>query len=191
MSLWHLGGRDPEPLQRPRLAGAITGAGAAVVAAILVWTTDSVALPARAIGLSETWLMALSMSGLTVAGALYGAAFLRAANDRRGGWLFGLGWGFLTWALGPITFCQWLLGKPISAGGHAAILLLAHLLWGLVLGLCFPLVQGRIEMKVDKAPSPRTKSMRRNNPSEQAPRDYRVQADRSPAEDVTGARSRS
>jgi hypothetical protein len=181
MSRWYFSGRDPEPLQRPRPAGAIAGAGAAVAAAVLVLATDSAALPARAIGLPQAWLVAMSMAALTGAGALYGAVFLRAANDRRGGWLFGLGWGFLTWALGPITLCQWLLGKPISAGGHAALLLLAHLLWGLLLGLGFPLVQGWIEMNADKAPSPRTKSLRRKN-DEQAPRDYKVGPKRSAAE---------
>jgi hypothetical protein len=176
MSRWYFGGRDPEPLQRPRLAGAIAGAGAAVVAAALVLATDSAALPARAIGLPQAWLVALSIAALTAAGALYGAVFLRAASDRRGGWLFGLGWGFLTWALGPITLCQWVLGKPISAGPYAAFLLLGHLLWGLVLGLCLPLVQRRIELNADRAPSPRAKSLKR---VEQAPLDYRVGPDRS------------
>jgi hypothetical protein len=174
MSLWSLHGRDPGPLQRPRLAGAITGAGAAFAISALVWGTGSAAPPAHAIGLPELWLVALSIIGLTVAGALYGTVFMRAANDRRGGWLFGLGWGFLTWALGPITLCQWLLGKIVATGSHAALLFLAHLLWGLALGLLFPLVEGRIEMTVENAPSPRTKSLERKSSTEQAARNYKV-----------------
>lgn len=174
MSFWHILGRDPEPVQRPRLAGALVGTGAAIAAAALVWLTGSADPPAQAIGLSRVWLTLLSILALGIAGALYGATFLRAANDRRGGWLFGLGWGFLTWALGPITLCQWSLGKPVSSGGHAAILFAAHLLWGLLLGILFPLVQARIEMNVDKAPSPRVQGLDRRAKSERAPRDYEL-----------------
>ncbi|HEX4739586.1 MAG TPA: hypothetical protein VH331_18710 [Allosphingosinicella sp.] len=180
MSFWHLLARDPEPLQRPRLAGAIVGIGAAVAAAALVWSTGSADPPARAIGLAPPLLVLLSTISLGVAGAAYGAIFLRAANDRRGGWLFGLGWGFLTWALGPITLCQWILGKPVSEGWHAAILLAAHMLWGLLLGTLFPLVQSRIEMSIDKAPSPRRRGLDRRAGAEQAPRDYKLKPE--PAE---------
>jgi hypothetical protein len=166
--------RDPEPLQRPRLAGGIVGIGAAFVAAALVWSTGSADPPARAIGIAPLLLVALSIVSLGIAGAAYGAVFLRAANDRRGGWLFGLGWGFLTWALGPITLCQWVLGKPVSAGWQAAILLAGHLLWGLLLGTLFPFVQSRIEMSIDKAASPRRRGLERRAQAEQAPRDYKL-----------------
>jgi hypothetical protein len=172
MSFWYVHGRDPEPLQRPRLAGAITGTGAGCLAALLVWTTGAAAPPAAAIGLPPALLVALSIAALGIAGAAYGAVFLRAANDPRGGWLFGLGWGFLTWALGPITLCQWLLGRPVAVGGHAAILAATHLLWGLLLGSLFPLVQNRIELNIDSAPSARRQGLDRRAHEEQAPRDY-------------------
>jgi MFS family permease len=174
MSFWHLLARDPEPLQRPRLAGGMVGIGAAFAAAALVWATGSADPPARAIGIAPPLLVGLSIASLGVAGAAYGAVFLRAANDRRGGWLFGLGWGFLTWALGPITLCQWILGKPVSAGWQAAILLAGHLLWGLLLGTLFPFVQSRIEMSIDKAGSPRRRGLDRRARAEQAPRDYKL-----------------
>lgn len=174
MSFWHLLARDPEPLQRPRPAGAIAGTAAAFVSAALVWSTGSADLPARAIGVPPPLLVALSIVSLGIAGAAYGAVFLRAANDRRGGWLFGLGWGFLTWALGPITLCQWVLGEPVSTGWQAAILLGGHLLWGLLLGTLFPFVQSHIEMSIDKAPSPRRRSLNRRAGAEQAPRDYKL-----------------
>ncbi len=35
-----------------------------------------------------------------LAGVLYGQMFQRAANDRHGGWLFGLAYGFLIWRPG-------------------------------------------------------------------------------------------
>jgi hypothetical protein len=177
MSFWRLYGRDPEPLQRPRLAGFLVGTGAGFVAAALVWSTGAAAPPAQAIGLPRLLLTALSIAALGLAGAAYGAVFLRAANDRRGGWLFGLGWGFLTWALGPITLCQWILGKPVSTGGLAAILLAAHLLWGLLLGALFPLIQSRIEMSVGKAPSPRRQGLDRRTAAEKSPRDYKLKPD--------------
>ena len=173
MRLWPLGGRDPEPLQRPRLAGVIAAGLASVPAALLVWWTGAAHMPAQVIGVSEPALVALSIIGLTVSGALYGAIFLRAANDWRGGWLFGLGWGFLTWALGPITICQWLLGRPISVGIDAAILLVAHHLWGLAFGLVFPLIQDCIELKIEEARPPREKSLHRRNPLDHAPQSYR------------------
>ena len=174
MSFLRFLGRDPAPLQRPRLAGFLVGTGAALVAAALVWPTGAAEPPAEAIGVPRLVLTALSIAALGLAGAAYGAVFLRAANDRRGGWLFGLGWGFLTWALGPITLCQWLLGRPVSAGILAAILLAAHLLWGLLLGALFPLVQGRIEMSVENAPSPRRRGLDRRAAAEKSPRDYKL-----------------
>jgi hypothetical protein len=42
--------------------------------------------------------------------------------------------------LGPILLLQWLPDRPILRGYPAAGLLLAQLLWGLAVGLVFPLV---------------------------------------------------
>jgi hypothetical protein len=179
MSLWQLLARDPEPLQRPRLAGAIVGIGGAVAVSALVWWTGSADPPARAIGIAPLLLVLLSIASMGIAGAVYGAVFQRSGNDRRGGWLFGLSWGFLTWALGPITLCQWALRRPVADGWPAAILLGAHLLWGLLLGVAFPLVQRQIQMGIDKAPSPRRRGLDRRAQAERAPRDYEL----SPAPD--------
>lgn len=173
MSGWPFQGRDPEPLQRPRLAGAIAAGIAAIPAAALVWLTGSAQMPARVIGVSEPLLVLLSTAGLAISGVIYGSIFLRAANDRRGGWLFGLGWGFLTWTLGPITLFQWLLGRPVAIGRHAAYLLAAHLLWGLLFGVVFPLVQNMVKRTIDNAPSPREQSLRRRNPDDRPPQRYR------------------
>jgi hypothetical protein len=72
-----------------------------------------------------------------LAGALYGGVFRRAASDRRGGWLFGISYGFLLWMLGPIALLQTVLGHPLATGTAAMGILGANLLSGLVLGLCF------------------------------------------------------
>jgi hypothetical protein len=73
----------------------------------------------------------------TLGGALYGAVFRRAASDRRGGWLFGISYGFLLWMLGPVTLLQVVLGRPLAVGTAAVGLLGAHLLSGLILGVLF------------------------------------------------------
>ena len=173
MSGWPFKGSDPGPLQRPRLAGAIAAGIAALPAAALVWFTGSARMPADVIGVSEPLLVLLSIAGLGISGGIYGSIFLRAANDRRGGWLFGLGWGFLSWALGPITLFQWILGRPVANGEHAAWLLAAHLLWGLLTGLTFPLIQDRVKRTIGEAPSAREQSLRRRNPGGKAPQRYR------------------
>lgn len=171
--IWLFRGRDPAPLQRPFLAGTVAAAIASIPAAALVWFTGAAHMPASVIGVSPPVLIAMSVGELIVSGMLYGLTFMRAANDRRGGWLFGLGWGFLTWTLGPITLCQWILGRPIAHGPHAALLLLAHLLWGVIFGALYPLVQNKVEMSVEDAPPPREVSLHRRNPQGQVRERYR------------------
>jgi hypothetical protein len=73
----------------------------------------------------------------SLAGLLYGAVFRRAASDRRGGWLFGISYGFLLWMLGPVTLLQVLLGHPLATGMAAMGILGGNLLFGLILGLLF------------------------------------------------------
>ena len=73
---------------------------------------------------------------MLLGGVLYGWLFQRAANDPRGGWLFGLAFGFVLWMLGPVPLLQWLPDQPILRGYPAAGLLLAQLLWGLAWGWC-------------------------------------------------------
>jgi peptidoglycan/LPS O-acetylase OafA/YrhL len=72
-----------------------------------------------------------------LAGLCYGGLFQRAAADRRGGWLFGISYGFLLWMLGPITLLQMLFGRPLATGTAAMGILAANLLSGLILGLLF------------------------------------------------------
>jgi hypothetical protein len=87
---------------------------------------------------------------LALGGVFYGWLFQRAANDLRGGWLFGLSFGFILWMLGPVPLLQWLPDEPILRGYPAAGLLLAQLLWGLALGLLYPVVQRRLQVRLDK-----------------------------------------
>src|SRR5438045_2600415 len=109
-------GHTPGPTQRPKLAGVLTGAVAqfAALAAFLVsGAMDSLV---HALG-TTLWPAVLLQSAVAAAaGALYGAVFGRAANDREGGWLFGISYGFLLWMLGPVTVFRVLQEKYVARG---------------------------------------------------------------------------
>jgi hypothetical protein len=83
-----------------------------------------------------------------VAGAIYGRVFSRAANDPDGGWLFGISYGFLIWMVGPVTLLQWIFGRPLALGVAAIGMLAAHLIYGLALGLLFPVVHHLIQSEL-------------------------------------------
>jgi hypothetical protein len=130
-------GQTPGPGQRPRLAGALAGLISGVFGiSILEWSraSDSLATALRL----EGWIVAALFALVaTVAGAVYGAIFRRAANDRRGGWLFGISYGFLLWMVGPVTILQTVVGRPLATGTAAMGVLAANLVFGLILGLLF------------------------------------------------------
>src|SRR4051794_25366997 len=96
-------GNTPGPTQRPILAGAATGALAEIPALLLLWWSGALASATQTLSLSTWVLVALHFLGMIVAGAIYGRVFSRAANDPRGGWLFGISYGFLLWMIGPVT----------------------------------------------------------------------------------------
>jgi hypothetical protein len=81
-------------------------------------------------------------------GALYGRIFMRAANDRRGGWLFGIGFGFLVWMVAATTV-QIAMNRPLATGGAAQGMFAAHLLFGLALGICFPRVHRVLQARLE------------------------------------------
>ena len=74
---------------------------------------------------------------MTAAGVLYGAIFRRAANDRHGGWLFGVSYGFLFWLILSGTLLRWRMSEPIAVGEAAIGIFTAHLIYGLALGILF------------------------------------------------------
>ncbi|HEX2250403.1 MAG TPA: hypothetical protein VHH32_08625 [Gemmatimonadales bacterium] len=130
-------GQKPAPGQRPVTAGALAGLCAGVAALpLLVWS-DALATVAAELSLSDRVLAAAYPAIALVAGGFYGAVFRRAANDRRGGWLFGISYGFLLWMVGPTALLQATLGRPLVTGTSAMGVLAANLLSGLILGLLF------------------------------------------------------
>lgn len=110
--------------------------------------------PARATGTSVVVAGSAYGGLMLIGGMLYGWLFQRAANDPRGGWLFGMAFGFVLWMLGPVPLLQWLPGQPILRGYPAAGLLLARLLWGLVMGLVFPWVHRSLHGNLESQPRP-------------------------------------
>jgi hypothetical protein len=143
-------GMDPGPLQRPLLAGAITGlAGLLPGGAMLTWF-DSFAVAADDVmRLPQPLAAAVLVGSFTLAGVLYGVVFRRAANDRRGGWLFGSMFGFVLWLAAPVVVLPLIGAGAIAAGRAATGFLASFLAWGLVVGTLFPFVHARLEADMD------------------------------------------
>ncbi|MGJ0507677.1 MAG: hypothetical protein ACR652_11200 [Methylocystis sp.] len=143
-------GLDAGPMQRPLLAGLVASIVADIPAIWLLRAFGSL----DALGQAVNWSIltsALAYVGLMLlGGVLYGWLFQRAANDPRGGWLFGMSFGFVLWMLGPIPLLQWAPEQPIMTGYPAVGLLLGELLWGLVLGLVFPFVHRPLRVRLDE-----------------------------------------
>ncbi len=149
LSMLQAHGLDAGPTQRPLLTGAIAGMIATAPALAILAGFQALDAPARATGTSVL-VASLSYAGLMLlGGVLYGWLFQRAANDVRGGWLFGMAYGFVIWMLGPVPLLQWLPAQPILRGYPAAGLLLAQLLWGLAMGVVFPLIHRHLQVGLE------------------------------------------
>jgi len=142
-------GLEAGPTQRPLLAGAIAGVSAAIPALSILAGFQSLDAPARAIGTSAVATGLVYAGLMLLGGILYGWLFQRAANDMRGGWLFGMAFGFVLWMLGPVPLLQWLPHQPTLHGYPAAGLLLAQLLWGLAMGVAFPLMHRHLHVSLE------------------------------------------
>jgi hypothetical protein len=119
-------GFDPGPSQRPRIAGFIA-AGASAPIALFVF--------ARCGDLRSPAMVALAALVLLFEGVLYGQIFRRAANDRRGGWMFGMSFGFAVWT----ATVALLRASSTHPTGLAAMGLFAGFVThGALVGLIFP-----------------------------------------------------
>lgn len=133
-------GYDPGPTQRPMLAGAISGALATLPAIAVLYLFGSLRIEAQILGLAEATTVAAGVALMALAGAAYGRLFGRAANDARGGWLFGMAFGFALWATGATLILPLASGGKAPAGGPAIGLFLSLVAWGAGLGLLHPFV---------------------------------------------------
>jgi peptidoglycan/LPS O-acetylase OafA/YrhL len=130
-------GQRPGPGQRPKTAGALAGTAAGLLALPILELSGAAESLRLAVAAGGWQIPVLYICVAVLAGVGYGGLFQRAAADRRGGWLFGISYGFLLWMLGPITLLQVFLGRPLATGIAAMGILAANLLSGLALGLLF------------------------------------------------------
>ena len=142
-------GYDPGPTQRPVLAGLITGIVATVPAIGVLHAFGSLAVEARIIGTSLAVTLAVGGAVMAVAGAAYARIFGRTANDRRGGWLFGMAFGFVVWAAGAVLVLPLVSGGQAPAGDAALGVFLSLVFWGGTLGALFPFIHRPLHKTIE------------------------------------------
>ena len=144
-------GFDPGPTQRPWIAGAISGLIATAPAIALLWAFGSLRVDARILGISELLTVAVGWPVMAAAGAIYSRLFGRAANDTRGGWLFGMAFGFVLWTAGAVMILPLVSGGNAPAGVPTTGVFLTLIIWGAALGLVQPFVQRPLHRDIDAA----------------------------------------
>ena len=143
-------GFDPGPTQRPLIAGAISGMLATIPAIAILHLFGSLQVEARILGLSPLMTIAAGCGVMAVAGAVYGRLFGRAANDVRGGWLFGMAFGFALWAGGAVMVLPLVSGGQVPAGNAAIGVFLSLLAWGAALGALVPFIHRPLHESIAK-----------------------------------------
>jgi hypothetical protein len=86
---------------------------------------------------------------MAIAGAAYARLFGRAANDRRGRWLFGMAFGFLLWSAGAVMILPILGGGRAPAGEPAMGVFLSLVAWGAALGALLPIVHRPLHQSIE------------------------------------------
>jgi hypothetical protein len=142
-------GYDPGPTQRPSLAGLLSGAFATLPATALLHGFGALEVEAKIVGYSIAVTLAAGCVLMALAGALYGRLFQRAANDRRGGWLFGAAYGFALWTAGAVMILPLVSGGVAPAGLAAVGVYLSLVLWGATMGWLFPRVHRPLHKSTD------------------------------------------
>ena len=142
-------GYDPGPTQRPILAGAITGLLATAPAIALLYMFGSLDVEARILGTSVAATLAVGAMVMAVAGALYSRLFGRAATDARGGWLFGMAFGFVLWTAGAVLILPIVSGGKAPAGHAALGVFLSLVVWGAALGALLPFVHRPLHKSIE------------------------------------------
>jgi hypothetical protein len=144
-------GYDPGPTQRPLLAGGISGVLATVPAVAILYAFESLRVEAKILGISELMTVVVGLPVMAVAGAAYARLFGRAANERRGGWLFGMAFGFALWAAGAVLVLPLASGGEAPAGEPAIGVFLSLVAWGAALGLVHPFVHQPLHESIESA----------------------------------------
>jgi hypothetical protein len=158
-------GYDPGPTQRPLLGGALAGILATGPAIALLFAFGSLEVEARILGASIATTLIVGAIVMAAAGAVYSRLFGRAANDVRGGWLFGMAYGFVIWTAGAVLVLPLVSGGRTPAGQAALGVLLSLIVWGAALGALLPFVHRPLHKSIEsEARKPAS------GPSERLPR---------------------
>jgi hypothetical protein len=144
-------GFDPGPTQRPLLAGALSGIIATLPAVAILHLFGSLKIEAQILGISQLMTIAAGVPLMAISGALYGRLFGRAANEVRGGWLFGMAFGFALWAAGAVMVLPLVSGGKTPAGEAAAGLFLSLVVWGAALGAVHPAIHRPLHESIESA----------------------------------------
>jgi hypothetical protein len=144
-------GYDPGPSQRPLLSGAISGVLATIPAVAVLIAFGSLRVESEILGLSQLETLVAGWFAMAIAGAVYARVFGRAANEIRGGWLFGMSFGFGVWAAGAVLLLPLLSGGRTPAGPAATGVALSLLVWGLATGLLVPFVHKPLHENIETA----------------------------------------
>jgi hypothetical protein len=144
-------GYDPGPSQRPILAGAISGVLGTVPAIGVLIAFGSLKVEAEILGMSSLLTLGIGLAVMAVAGAAYARIFGRAANSPKGGWLFGMSFGFALWAAGAVLVLPLISGGRTPAGHAAAGVALSLLVWGFATGILMPFVHRPLHEDLDTA----------------------------------------
>jgi len=144
-------GYDPGPSQRPLLAGAISGLLATLPAIAVLAEFGSLRVEAQILAMSPLATLVAGCAVMAAAGAAYARFFGRAANAVKGGWLFGMSFGFALWAAGPVLVLPVLSGGRAPAGAAAAGIALSLILWGVTTGILVPFVHRPLHESLEKA----------------------------------------
>jgi hypothetical protein len=144
-------GYDPGPTQRPLLAGAIAGVIGTLPAVAILFALGSLGVEARILGISDSVTIAVGAPIMAAAGSAYGRAFGRAANDPRGGWLFGMVFGFALWAAGGVMVIPLISGGLAPAGKAAVGVFLSLVVWGAALGTVHPFIHHPLHERLETA----------------------------------------
>ncbi len=144
-------GYDPGPSQRPLLAGAIAGVLATVPATGVLVAFGSLRVETQVVGLPPAMTLGVGWAVMAIAGAAYARFFGRAANAVRGGWLFGMSFGFALWAAGAVLVLPLLSGGRAPAGGAAIGIALSLVVWGFATGILVPFVHRPLHESLENA----------------------------------------
>lgn len=142
-------GFDPGPTQRPTLAGILAGVIGTIPATVVLAAFGSLDVEAKILDLSVAATLAAGCAAMAIAGGVYGRLFRRGANDRRGGWLFGMAFGFLLWTAGAVLILPLLSGGRAPAGTAAIGVFMSLVTWGGVIGGLFPYIHRPLHANTD------------------------------------------